>query len=409
MRLLICFIGKETDIKRSGVHSLLLKLLPLFVLAHLGHHLVAALLTPLLPFIRDEFTLDYTKAGVLVSAFTVSYGISQLPAGWLADRLGPRILLALGVAGAALAGIFVGLSSTYIMMAVFLVLLGILGGGYHPSAAPLVSALVEPQNRGKALGIHQIGGVSSFFLAPLIAVTIANALGWRGAYIALAIPTMMFGVIFYFLLGHFGYAQKPKHEVTSISIEAMPEPGRKRQLVAFLALSVAISAMITSIVSFVPLFIVDHFGASEQVADALLSLTYSGGLWAGPLGGYLSDRLGKVPVLIVVGFIACPIIYLLTSASLGWSISVLLLGVGMSMFITMPVSESYIIRRTSERNRSTVLGVYYLASRGGPGILTPLLGYLIDRFSFGVSFTSVSVVLAVVAIICSFLLWGAKD
>ena len=35
------------------------------MLAHLSHHLVTALPVPLLPFIRDEFALDYTRAGLV--------------------------------------------------------------------------------------------------------------------------------------------------------------------------------------------------------------------------------------------------------------------------------------------------------------------------------------------------------
>ncbi|MEE8318066.1 MAG: MFS transporter, partial [Dehalococcoidales bacterium] len=118
------------------------------MLAHTGHHLVSALLTPLLPFIRDELVLDYTQAGVLFSAFNISYGLSQLPAGWFADRFGPRLTLTIGVVGVAAAGLLAGLSTTYLMLAGVLVLMGLAGGGYHPSAAPLVSASVEPKNRG---------------------------------------------------------------------------------------------------------------------------------------------------------------------------------------------------------------------------------------------------------------------
>ena len=107
-------------------------MLPLFVLAHFGHHLVSALLVPLLPFIRDDLSLDYTQTGWLVSAFTLAYGISQLPAGWIADRIGRRVVITIGIVGGALTGLIIGLSTTYIMMIVFLVLMGIAGGGYHP-------------------------------------------------------------------------------------------------------------------------------------------------------------------------------------------------------------------------------------------------------------------------------------
>ena len=91
-------------------------MLPVFVLAHFTHHLLIALLVPLMPLIRDEFALDYTKSGLLLSVFTLSYGISQLPAGWLADRIGARILITIAICGVALAGLLGGLSQTYTMM-----------------------------------------------------------------------------------------------------------------------------------------------------------------------------------------------------------------------------------------------------------------------------------------------------
>ena len=367
------------------------------------------MLIPLLPFIRDNFALDYTQAGWLVSAFTLSYGISQLPAGWLADRIGPRIVITIGISGVALAGLMVGLSPTYIMMVFFLVLLGISGGGYHPASIPLISASVEPKNRGSALGIHQIGGSASFFLAPLIAVAIANVLGWRGSYITLAIPTILFGIAFYVLLGRRVYSKEPKHTISQSHTETPPTPGKSRRLVALIILGIAIQSFALSVASFITLFIVDHFGGSEEVAATLLALYYSSGLWAGPLGGYLSDRLGKLPVIIVSSLAAGPMIYLLNLAPYSWGIPVVLLILGTSMHMSMPVVEAYIVGQTSKRNRSTMLGIYYTGSRGGSGAIAPALGYLIDRFGFYISFTSVGATLLAITLGCSMFLRGGRD
>ena len=160
--------------------------MPLFVLAHFGHHLVPGLLIPLLPYIRDDLSLTYTKAGWLVSTNSLAYGVSQLPAGWLADRIGPRIVLTIGVAGAGVAGLLIGFAPTYVMLVILLVVLGMSGGGYHPAAAPIVSDSVEAKNRGRALGLHQVGGSISFFLAPLIVAGLAGALGWNGTFLAVS-------------------------------------------------------------------------------------------------------------------------------------------------------------------------------------------------------------------------------
>ena len=379
------------------------------MVAHFSHHLVAALLQPLLPFIRDEFALDYTQAGWVVSAFTLAYGISQLPAGWLADRLGPRILITVGISGVALCGLLVGLSPTYIMMVVFLVLLGVMGGGYHPASSPLVSASADEKNRGLALGLHQIGGTASFFLSPLIAVGIAIALGWRGSFIVLAIPTIILGIVLYFFLGRWGFTRKVNNQTPNAPAGTRYTPTRLRRLITFTVLGVALQALIFSTVSFIPLFVVDTFLVSEAVGAGLLSLAHFAGLFAGPVGGFLSDRFGKVPVLLVVSLIAGPAIFLLSQASLNWSIWLVVLVMGTCQYIGMPVSEAYIISHTSERNRSTILGIYYFASRGGPGIIMPALGYLIDRFGFRTSFTAVGAVMLAVTLLCSVLLWGSRD
>lgn len=63
-----------------------------------------------MPFIRDEFSLDYTQAGWILSAFTLAYGLSHLPAGWLSDRLGPRLMIAIGISGVAFFAILTGLA-----------------------------------------------------------------------------------------------------------------------------------------------------------------------------------------------------------------------------------------------------------------------------------------------------------
>lgn len=382
-------------------------MLPLFVVAHFGHHLMMALLSPLLPFIRNDFTLSYTQIGGLLFAYNIAYGISQLPAGWAADRLGPRIMLTVGVAGVAFAGLLIGLSPNYVVLALFLVILGLVGGGYHPAASPLVSASVKPERRGIALGIHQIGGTGSFFLAPLIAAGIASALGWRGTFLTISIPAIAFGIVFYMFLGRMGYTNTARKKAADASITGPPEPRDLRRLSAFIALGIASMVMVYSSLQFVPLYAVDVLGTSEEWGGAMLSIAFFGGLWGGPLGGYLSDRFGRVPVIISVGLIAGPAIYFLNLASLGVGFYAVLLIMGTAMHVGMPVVEAYIISHVSPQKRSTVLGIYYMGSRGGPAI-TLLIGYLLDQYGFYATYTGVSVVLVTITLACAALLWGKR-
>jgi MFS family permease len=395
---------KENIIKKFHLSSLFRGLLPIFVLAHFSHHLLIALLVPLMPLIRDEFTLDYTEAGLLFSVFTMSYGISQLPAGWLADRIGARMLITVGICGVALAGLLVGLSQTYAMMLGFLVLMGVLGGGYHPASSPLISASVEKKNRGRSLGIHLIGGSSSFFIAPIIAAAFAAALGWRAPFIILAVLTFAFGIIFYMLLGRLAEKRKDKHK--SISSPIHPAiPQRPHRLVPFIILATFMGAILFSTVSFIPLFLVDNFGIAEEAAAAFVAIIYFAGLLASPVGGYLSDRFGRVAVLLTASFIAGPVIYMLNIVPFGFGIGAILFIMGAILYIPQPATEAYIIGQVSRRRRSSILGIYFSGALMGAGAITPLLGYFIDHAGFATSFTAVGIALAVVSLTCSIWLW----
>ena len=254
-----------------------------------------------------------------------------------------------------------------------------------------------------------IGGSASFFLAPIIGATIASAWGWRSAFTVLAVPTIVFGVVFYILLGQRMPAEKVDHIKTSTQGEAPATPGRLRRLVAFMILSTFNAAAFFSTIPFIPLFLVDHHGISKETAAALLALIYSAGFWASPLGGYLSDRWGKAPVVLAVCFISGPVIYLINVVPYQWGIVALLLITGMIMYVRMPVSEAYILSHTSERHRSTVLGIYFFGSLEGGGVITPVLGYLVDQFGFYPTFAIAGAAVVVVTLLCSIWLWASRD
>jgi MFS family permease len=346
--------------------------------------------------------------GWIISAFNLSYGFSHLPAGWLSDRLGPRLMILIGISGMAIFTILIGLSPTYLAMIVFVVLLGAMGGGYHPAASPVISASVGRENQGRALGLHQIGGSASFFLTPFLAVAIARVLGWRGSLISMAIPVFIIGIVLFVILGRLGYAQQAQKAAALPQAEPRTS-GSLRRLVTFITLGVLLQVLVISVASYIPLFAVDSLQTSAETGALLLSFFHFSGLWAGPAGGYLSDRIGTVPVMLAVSLIAGPALYLLSLGSLSWSVWLVLLICGMCMYIGMPVTEAYIITHSPQNRRSTVLGVYYFASRGGSGLVIPLLGYLADRYSFATGFTIIGMALLGVALVCTALLWGSRD
>jgi len=385
---------------RERVRRVLPPVVVLFVLAHFSHHLLTALPIPLLPFIRNEFCLDYTRAALVVSAFSVPYGISQLPSGWLSDRFGPRRLLLVGISGVALAGLLVGISTQYALLLAGLALMGALGGGYHPSAPLLISSVVEPSRRGSALGFHMIGGSASYFLAPLVAAGLAASFGWRAPFVGLAIPAFILGIVFYVLLGR---RQKAASVGQSPSAPTHADDHEVNwvRLAAFIALSGFLAAALQAVLAFIPLYLVDVFGYSEPSAAAVIALFYSAGLWAAVVGGYVSDRIGNVPVVAVLALLTGPSMVLIGLNSSQALLMGLVLFLGVALYARAPASEAFVLSESPTNHRSTVLGVYYFGAMEGNGVLAPIVGYLVDRWGFTVAFEIAGLGMMAVALVCT--------
>ena len=71
----------------------------LVVLCQVFHTLTLAAIALFLPLIRDDLQISFAQAGALSAAATLSYAVGQIPAGYLADRYGPRRLFFMGLMG----------------------------------------------------------------------------------------------------------------------------------------------------------------------------------------------------------------------------------------------------------------------------------------------------------------------
>jgi len=360
--------------------------------------------------IRTDFGLNYTQAGLIVSAFAITSGISQLPAGWFADHFGTRVTVAIGVSGVAVAGLLIGFSNSYVSLIILLIFAAILGGAYHPASATAVSSLVPPERRGRALGLHAIGGSSCFWVVPLLAAPIALAWGWRGVYIALTIPAIVLGIVLYILIGKRTQmpARQPNKNGMVTEVAKSQTKIRWRQLAPFLIITVATATIIHSIIAYLSLYAVDYFGITESAAAMLVAIIPAVALFAAPLGGYLYDRFGGMPVLISVSLLAAPFIYLMGIVPNIFTLALVMAAVGVINYIRMPASEAYIIGHVPQYRRATILGVYFFASMEISGLLAPVIGNLIDRLGFYWSFTIASAALAAIVLVCSLLLWRTE-
>jgi predicted MFS family arabinose efflux permease len=112
-------------------------------------------------------------------------------------------------------------------------------------------------------------------------------------------------------------------------------------------------------------------------------------------------------VLFVAALISGPAIFLFNAVSSLWAGIPLLLVMGAMLFTIMPVSEAYIIGHSPEAGRSTVLGIYYAASRGGSGFLTLGVGFMVGRLGYQPTFAVAGAALFTVIAACGLLLWSS--
>jgi MFS family permease len=357
----------------------------------------------MLPFIREDTSLhagglSNSQVAWVSTAFALSYGLGQLPGGWLADKIGRRVMIAIGVFGVASAGILIGLSTSFMMLLILLVLMGILGGGYHPAATPWISASAGEKNVGRAIGFHFLGGGSGFFVAPFVGGAIAAALGWHWAFIVMAIPCAVFGVIFFFILrrqkdANLKSVADTHHVTPGGSVNHWPP-------LITLILMTFITGTLGTVMVFFSLYLIDNFGVSKQTAVFVMSISSFAGIWAGPVGGWISDRIGRLPLIIATSFIGGLIIFSIRWMPYGPILFGILLVSGINSYVGSPVSEAFIMGHTSAKNRSLIYGVFYAVGLMG-ALFTPLVGSLIDNHGYQNTFMIAGIASMVVTLIGS--------
>jgi MFS transporter, ACS family, glucarate transporter len=154
--------------------------------------------------ISSEYGLGNQRLGWIFSAFLIGYAGFQVPAGWLASRFGPRLVITLGVVWWGVATALTTLIPPGISQAVLL-LIGIrfaLGAGeavIYPAANQFVARWVPVEERGFINGLIFAGvGAGSGLTPPLLAWFILHH-GWRSAFWFSAVIGVLAGAVWWWL------------------------------------------------------------------------------------------------------------------------------------------------------------------------------------------------------------------
>ena len=136
------------------------------------------------PKIRDEFQLSHERFGDLLAAFRWAYGITHVPAGWMADRLPMRLTYGLAVVLWSAAGAAAAWVRGFRPLVFTRAVLGVGEGFNWPCSTRIVANVFPPNDRGLATGIFNGGAAVGSLIAPLVISPLAERFGWRTAFFA---------------------------------------------------------------------------------------------------------------------------------------------------------------------------------------------------------------------------------
>ncbi|MFC5587342.1 MFS transporter [Sporosarcina soli] len=162
--------------------------------------------------IKEEFNLDPSMVGIILSSFFISYACMQIPGGWLADKIGSRKLVIFAIAFWSLFTIFSGLAWSLASLVIIRILFGI-GEGFYPSASQKGISEFFPKNeRSKASSTMMSSNFFGAALGPLIAAPLIVWLGWRHMFVAI-------GVVGFLLVAAFWFFYRPAAQTEKIEVK----------------------------------------------------------------------------------------------------------------------------------------------------------------------------------------------
>ena len=348
---------------------------------HAENHVYQLILPVAMPMISEEYGLTYFSIGLLTAFFSFPFALLQILFGSLSTRMDRKVLLALGLFLSAAAFLLINFTYDIRALAVLLLLAGVGGSTYHPVGIPFISELF-PDRLGQSLGFHQAGGAVGSFVAPIAVGAVAALLGWRSAFLTMAVLGFALTILLWISLD------------APTRIEAVSTKENINAIRPVLLLILAMTAAFLGLRGLTP-FAVKYFemdkGVTYAEATILFSLLQVAGIFSGPVCGRLSDAFGRKRIIyiLVVAEVASLLSITLTQGS------PLVLGClvfGFATFGLLATSDALFADIVPSELLGTVIGFNLTVSFGTSVIIPPLLGGMIDFYGFNYSFIALSAI-----------------
>ncbi|MDX6456993.1 MAG: hypothetical protein QOE55_690 [Acidobacteriaceae bacterium] len=147
--------------------------------------------------IRADLGLSGTQIGALLSAFSLAYGVAQLPIGLMLDRLGSRTILAVGMFVWSLAQMATGLVSSFGGFMTTRISLAAGEAPMMPCGVKVMNDWFGARDRGLPTGLLTASNTLGVTLAPPILTVIMLAYGWRSMFVSVGIFSLLLSLVWY--------------------------------------------------------------------------------------------------------------------------------------------------------------------------------------------------------------------
>jgi MFS family permease len=328
-----------------------------------------------MPQLRADLQFDYSQIGVLLGIFMIAGAVLSLPSGMIANRLGDRRTIQIGLMALVAGGVILGSGDSF-----HGALIGRIIGGFGavfitvPAAKILTDWFVgkEMATAMSVLGVAWPVGIA----IGMSSLPFINAwFDWRVAvYVTAAAPAL--AIILVAVLPASGGAGESAPEASS---ERFPLWSiDRRELWVILAGGLAWPLMSTGgyvvFSSYAPILLIDR-GLPHTSAALVISVLSWLLILIIPLGGYLADRTGKKDLMFwggcLLAAIAIAMVPIMEPLQL-WVVLSAVLGFTVGMVMALPGEV------LSPKSRATGLGLYYTIYYTGTGILPAVAGWIQD-------------------------------
>ena len=363
------------------------KILSLISTGHFMSHFYFMALPPLFPFLREAFGVSYTELGVLMSLIFTTAAVTQLPIGFMVDRLGARTILTFGLVMMACGVGLMGLAPSYWLL-IGLGMLAATGNSvFHPCDYAILNSSISEQRMGRAFSAHNFSGQLGTGVAPAVMIYLAQSFGWR---VALMVAGALGLIVMLALTTQWNALHDdavPKRKAKAMRTSAMAElrVGMRVLFSKEMAIFFLFFAMLSMTTSGMQSFSVSALVNLHDTPLATASAALTGYLLCSAfgvlVGGELADRTQRHDIVAAVVFVVTAIITT-AIAMVDFSaamLMILMLVMGFGQGIIRPARDM-MLRRAAPKGSTGKVFAYVSAGISGGSALAPIpFGYLLDH------------------------------